>query len=85
MELVKEAAMRSGAADAVICTHWADGGPGAAALADSVIKVTNKRSNFKFLYDINSGIVEKINTIAKEMYGAGEVVLADKVSIIYQI
>ncbi|XP_033229274.1 C-1-tetrahydrofolate synthase, cytoplasmic isoform X2 [Belonocnema kinseyi] len=79
LELVKEAAIASGAADAVICTHWADGGPGAVDLADAVVAATKKPSNFKFLYDVNSGIVEKINTIAKEMYGAGEVILADKV------
>lgn len=77
--MVKKAALESGAADAVICTHWAEGGLGAAQLADAVIAATNKPSDFQFLYNINASIVEKINTIAKEMYGAGEVVLTDKV------
>lgn len=79
LELVKKAAIESGASDAVICTHWAEGGLGALELADAVIAATNKSNNFKFLYDINAGIVEKINTIAQEMYGAGEVILQDKV------
>ncbi|XP_015584990.1 C-1-tetrahydrofolate synthase, cytoplasmic isoform X2 [Cephus cinctus] len=79
LELVKEAAIASGADDAIICTHWADGGEGAAALADAVIAATNKPNKFKFLYDVNASIEEKINIIAKEMYGAGRVVLADKV------
>ncbi|XP_043482868.1 C-1-tetrahydrofolate synthase, cytoplasmic [Leptopilina heterotoma] len=79
LEMVKKAALESGAADAVICTHWAKGGLGAAQLADAVIAATNKPSNFQFLYNINASIVEKINTIAKEMYGAGEVVLTEKV------
>lgn len=80
LELLKQAAIESGATDAVICNHWAEGGVGAIGLADAVIAATNKISNFKLLYDLNIGIEEKINTIAKEMYGAGEVVLTDKVS-----
>ncbi|CAK9807659.1 C-1-tetrahydrofolate synthase, cytoplasmic [Anthophora plagiata] len=79
LELVKQAAIESGASDAVLCNHWAEGGAGAAELADAVINATNKLSNFKVLYDLNIGIEEKINIIAKEMYGAGQVVLADKV------
>lgn len=79
LELLKQAAIESGATDAVICNHWAEGGAGAIELADAVIAATNKTSNFKLLYDLNIDIEEKINTIAKEMYGAGEVVLADKV------
>ena len=79
LQLVKEAAIANGASDAVVCTHWADGGKGALELADAVIAATSKPSNFKFLYDLNLSIEEKINRIAKEMYGAGEVILADKV------
>ncbi|KAF3421498.1 hypothetical protein E2986_02741 [Frieseomelitta varia] len=79
LELLKQAAIESGATDAVICNHWAEGGAGAIELADAVIAATNKINNFRLLYDLNIGIEEKINTIAKEMYGAGEVVLTDKV------
>lgn len=79
LELVKNAAKESGAFDAVICTHWADGGAGAVQLADAVIAATEKPSNFKLLYDLNLSIEEKINIVAKEMYGAGNVVLAEKV------
>ena len=79
---MKKAAIASGAADAVICTHWAEGGTGALGLADAVIAATNHKNNFKLLYDINLSIVDKINTIAKEMYGAGEVILVDKVTVL---
>ncbi|XP_046821575.1 C-1-tetrahydrofolate synthase, cytoplasmic isoform X2 [Vespa crabro] len=79
LQLIKEVALESGAADTVICTHWADGGSGAIALADAVIAATKKPSNFKPLYSLDLSIEEKINVIAKEMYGAGEVILADKV------
>lgn len=80
LELVKQAALKSGASEAIICTHWADGGAGATALADAVITATNKPSNFKFLYDLEDSIEEKINKIAKEIYGAGRVMFAEKVN-----
>lgn len=72
--------MKSGAYDAVVCTHWADGGPGAIALADAVIAATEKPSNFKLLYNLEDSIEEKINKIAKEMYGAGKVVFTETVN-----
>lgn len=77
--MVKQAALANGAADAVICNHWAEGGQGAVELADAVIAAANKPSNFKFLYDLNTSIEDKIKTIATEMYGAGEIKYADKV------
>ncbi|KAL2730486.1 hypothetical protein V1477_016297 [Vespula maculifrons] len=79
LQLIKEVALDSGAADTVVCTHWADGGRGATALADAVIAATKKPSNFKPLYNLDLSIEEKISVIAKEMYGAGEVILANKV------
>ncbi|XP_043785149.1 C-1-tetrahydrofolate synthase, cytoplasmic [Apis laboriosa] len=79
LELIKKAAIESGAIDAIICNHWTEGGAGATALADAVIAATNKHYNFKVLYDLNINIEEKINIIAKEIYGAGQVILADKV------
>ncbi|XP_043258125.1 C-1-tetrahydrofolate synthase, cytoplasmic [Colletes gigas] len=79
LALVKQGAIASGATDAVVCQHWAEGGAGATDLADAIIAATDKPSNFKVLYDVHDSIEEKINTIAKEMYGAGQVALADKV------
>lgn len=79
LQLVKEASLANGATNAVVCTHWAEGGKGALELADAIVAATSKPSNFKFLYDLDLSIEDKINVIAKEMYGAGEVVLADKV------
>lgn len=79
MELVKAAALKGGAADAVVCNHWAKGGEGALELADAVVSATDKAGNFKLLYNNDMSIEDKINVIAKEMYGAGQVVLADKV------
>ncbi|XP_012269658.1 C-1-tetrahydrofolate synthase, cytoplasmic isoform X2 [Athalia rosae] len=79
LNIIRDAALANGATDAVICTHWARGGAGALDLADAVIAATNKPSNFKPLYNLDASIEEKINIVAKEMYGAGKVILADKV------
>ncbi|HET6845778.1 MAG TPA: formate--tetrahydrofolate ligase, partial [Anaerolineales bacterium] len=70
VELVRKAAMEFGAMDAVVSTHWADGGKGAVKLAEAVIKAAEKPSKFRFLYPIEMSIKEKIETIAREIYGA---------------
>jgi len=74
-ELVRSAAIKAGAYDAVICSHWSEGGAGALQLAEAVIKACHNRSNFKLLYEPNVSLLDKLNLIAKNMYGAGEVVL----------
>ncbi len=70
VELVREAALQMGAMDAVVSTHWADGGLGAKKLAEAVVKAAQKRSNFQFLYPLEMSIKEKIETIAREIYRA---------------
>ncbi|XP_043274405.1 C-1-tetrahydrofolate synthase, cytoplasmic isoform X2 [Venturia canescens] len=79
LELVRVAALKGGATSAVVCNHWAKGGEGACHLADAVLEAIEKPNEFKFLYDNDLSIVEKINVIAREMYGAGQVILADTV------
>ncbi len=50
---------------------WEKGGEGGLALAEAVIKtLEEKESNYKPLYDVNLSIKEKIETIAREIYGA---------------
>ncbi len=70
VELVRQAAMDAGADDAVVCTNWMEGGRGAVALAEAVIKAAEKPSDFKFLYPLDLSIKEKIAIICKEIYGA---------------
>ncbi|HEY6072978.1 MAG TPA: formate--tetrahydrofolate ligase, partial [Anaerolineales bacterium] len=69
-ELVRQAAVEAGAEDAVVCTHWMQGGAGAIKLAEAVVKAAEKPSNFKFLYPLDIPIKQKIETICKEIYGA---------------
>jgi formyltetrahydrofolate synthetase len=70
VELIRKAALDFGAMDAVVSTHWADGGKGAKKLAEAVIKAAAKPSNFEFLYPLENSIKSKIETIAKEIYRA---------------
>jgi formyltetrahydrofolate synthetase len=70
VELVREAALEAGAEDSVVSRHWMEGGAGAAALAEAVVKAVEKPSDFKFLYPLDWSIKEKIETICKEIYGA---------------
>ena len=52
LQAVRDEALSAGAVDAVVCTHWAEGGEGAVDLANAVEKACAIRSNFKFLYDV---------------------------------
>ncbi len=53
---------------------WAKGGEGGRDLAEKVVKtIESKESNFKVLYDTKLPIKEKINKIAKDIYGADAV------------
>jgi formyltetrahydrofolate synthetase len=70
VELIRAAALQMGAMDAVVSTHWADGGAGAKKLAEAVVKAAEKPSNFQFLYPLQISIKEKIETIAREIYRA---------------
>ncbi|NLM42940.1 MAG: formate--tetrahydrofolate ligase [Clostridiales bacterium] len=64
--------------EASICDVWAKGGEGGEDLAQKVIDACDKESNFQFLYDVNDSIKEKIEKIAKEMYGAKGVLYTAK-------
>jgi methylenetetrahydrofolate dehydrogenase (NADP+)/methenyltetrahydrofolate cyclohydrolase/formyltetrahydrofolate synthetase len=70
VEMVRQAALEAGAMDAVVSRHWMEGGKGAIALAEAVVKACEKPSNFKFLYPLNIPVKEKIETIAREIYRA---------------
>jgi formyltetrahydrofolate synthetase len=70
VEIVRKAALESGAMEAVVSTHWMDGGAGAVKLAEAVIKAAEKPSEFRFLYPLELSIKEKLEIICKEIYGA---------------
>ncbi|MFN7035470.1 MAG: formate--tetrahydrofolate ligase [Bellilinea sp.] len=71
LNLIRKAAVEEGGAeDAVICNHWALGGEGAVELAEAVVRAAEKPSQFHFLYPLDLPIKEKIEIIAREVYGA---------------
>jgi methylenetetrahydrofolate dehydrogenase (NADP+)/methenyltetrahydrofolate cyclohydrolase/formyltetrahydrofolate synthetase len=70
LEVVRQAAIEAGAVDAVVSTHWMDGGAGARALAEAVVKASRLPSSFRFLYPLDLPIKEKIEIICCEIYGA---------------
>ena len=71
VQLIKEECAKLGA-KVSLCKHWSEGGEGTKELANQVVDICkkNNKKNFKYLYDDEKSIVEKIETIAKEMYGA---------------
>ncbi|KEO54052.1 formate--tetrahydrofolate ligase [Thioclava pacifica] len=71
------AAAEAQGVEAVLCTHWADGGAGAEALAETIVALTEGASHFAPLYPDDMSLFEKIETIARRIYHAGEVI-ADK-------
>ncbi len=73
IELIRKAAVATGAEDACVSTVWADGGAGGVELAQAVMKACEKPSNFRFLYPDNISIKEKIEIIATEIYRADAV------------
>ncbi len=55
----------------VSSTHWADGGAGAKELAETVVKTIDESdNNFNFLYPDEMSLWDKMDTIAKKIYGA---------------
>jgi formate--tetrahydrofolate ligase len=64
--------------EAILCTHWENGSSGITALAQKVVSLTeSNQKQFKYLYEDSESLWEKVNSIAKTIYGASEVV-ADK-------
>ncbi|MDC1113239.1 formate--tetrahydrofolate ligase [Candidatus Pelagibacter sp.] len=65
---------------ASLCTHWANGGEGTRELANNVAELCEKNENkFKFLYESKTPLFKKIETIAKEIYRADEVIADTKI------
>ncbi|MDA9064969.1 formate--tetrahydrofolate ligase [Candidatus Pelagibacter sp.] len=65
---------------ASLCTHWANGGEGTKELASHVVELCEKNEDkFKFLYESKTPLFKKIETIAKEIYRADEVIADTKI------
>jgi len=72
IQVVKKAAEAIGARVAV-SRHWELGGDGAVDLANAVVEACAEKGNFQFLYKDSQSLREKVDLIAKEVYGADSV------------
>ncbi len=64
-----------------LCKHWEKGGEGTRDLANNVVELCNKtkKNGFKFLYSAEMPLWDKIEAIAKEMYGASGIEAEDEI------
>lgn len=67
--VIKEIAAEIGA-NAVVCTHFTDGGRGAAELAEAVVEATSGSSSFHTLYPDSMSLRDKTEEVARKVYGA---------------
>jgi formate--tetrahydrofolate ligase len=67
---VNEIALAAGAVGVSVARHWAEGGAGAADLAEMVVEACDRPNDFKMLYPAEWPIKQKIETIAREIYRA---------------
>jgi formyltetrahydrofolate synthetase len=85
-DLIREESLAAGAQDAAVARHWELGGEGAVELARAVERVVEQGGNsaagsagFRFLYPAEAPLTQKIETIAREIYGADGVDYAEGV------
>lgn len=71
--LIREAAQTAGAFDAVVTRHHAEGGEGARDLAEAVATAAKQPAQPRFMYDLSSGLEDKLRTVATAVYGARDI------------
>jgi formate--tetrahydrofolate ligase len=69
IEMIRKLAEQAGARVAV-SQHWRYGGEGALDLADAVLDACNDKVDFKFLYELDLPLRQRVERIAREVYGA---------------
>ena len=67
-----------GKAEYSLLENWEKGGDGATDLANKVVAICDKENVFKPIYNLNSSIKEKIEAVAKKIYGAKDVEYSDE-------
>ncbi len=63
----------------VIAKHWAEGGIGAEDVARIVVDLCEQKSNFKFVYEDDIPLWDKMKTIATKIYGASDITADSKI------
>ena len=78
IDLLKASGATHGA-EVIVARHWAEGGKGAVELAHAVVKMCEEPNDFKFVYEDNETLWNKIKAVATKIYGASDVVADKKV------
>ena len=78
LQILKVKSVEMGAVAAVLSSPYREGGAGAEELASAVLAVCAQPCTCRLLYDLNVSIEEKIETIARFMYGASGVEFSSK-------
>lgn len=78
IDLVLTTCKQNGAFDAVLSENWEFGGAGAVKLAHAVMSASQEPLQFKFLYELNLPIEDKIRAIAQKIYAAKDIQLSDQ-------
>ncbi len=79
LQMVKDHCEEQGV-PAYVCTHWADGGAGTEEIAEMVVRILESgEANYKPIYPDEMGLLEKIETIAREIYRADGVTVDNRV------
>ena len=71
--------VRERGARIVLTRHWAEGGAGAVDLAHEVVELCTQPNHFRFVYDENDRLWDKMKTIAMRIYGAADITADTKV------
>ena len=74
-----KASVQAHGVEVVLARHWAEGGKGATELAHAVVKLCEQPGRFKFLYQDQDSLWDKVHTIATKMYGAADISADSKV------
>lgn len=77
LSVIEQACEQVGASVAV-CEVWAKGGAGGVDLANKVLQAMDKPNQFRFCYELDLSVEDKINAIATRIYGANKAVLSPK-------
>jgi formate--tetrahydrofolate ligase len=78
--VIKEAMAKQGV-EAILCTHWGDGGAGAEALARAVQqKIVLGEAKYAPLYPLEMPLADKIRTIAQQLYHAADIAVPETIS-----
>lgn len=77
LEFVKDKLDSKGIQSSVV-ESWEKGGEGATDIAKKIVQLVKKEENFKYIYDLNETIEEKINKVVTKIYGASKVNYSQK-------